>query len=122
MHGPILFALLGGTAFAGGSDRIDVHNALSACVTVKTTKISTDSNIVSASTDFRLLKPIGACGCFSALASYTSSVDGGGVRQRLQEGTIGLKSSGQKTLVLASEPARVAGRVIRVRLTCARPL
>lgn len=109
-------------AFAAHADQLAFQNELSACVTITTTEISTQSNVVLANTSLQLSKPIGACGCFSALATYTSSVRRDGVQEVLQEGVIGIKRSGQKTLVLATEPALAADEKVHVRLACARPL
>ncbi|MNO00427.1 hypothetical protein D3C81_2203120 [compost metagenome] len=77
--------------------------------------------MVLANTTIQLRKPIGECGCLSALATYTSSVNRAGVRQILQEGLVGLKSGGEKSLVLATEPALVTNKAVQVRLACAGP-
>ncbi|GGC46023.1 hypothetical protein GCM10010994_01420 [Chelatococcus reniformis] len=71
--------------------------------------------------DFQVHKPIGACGCLSALATYTSSVDNNGVRQTVLEGIAAIKGGGAKALILATEPALIAGKEVHVGLTCARP-
>jgi hypothetical protein len=104
------------------ADPVVFQNGLSACVMIKTIKTSMEFNIALADTRVQLRKPISECGCFSALATYTSSVNRGGVRQVLQEGVIGLKSSGEKTLVLATEPTLVANKEVQVRLACSGPL
>lgn len=114
---------LTGVAFLANANQVTFQNELSACVSIKTTKTSTQSNVVLANTSVQLSKPIGECGCLSALATYTSSVDRGGVRQTLQEGLIGLKSGGEKTLVLATEPNLIGNKeVVQVQLACTGPL
>lgn len=115
-------ALFGGAVFAVHADQITFQNDLSACVSITATKTSTESNVVWANTSVQLRKSIGECGCLSALATYTSSVNRGGVRQVLQEGLIGLGSGGERKLVLATDPALVANKEVRVRLACAGPL
>jgi len=117
----VMLATLGGTASAANIDQITFENELSACVTIKGGKTSTESNVVLANTTIHLRKPIGECGCLSALATYTSSVNRAGVRQILQEGLVGLKSGGEKSLVLATEPALVTNKAVQVRLACAGP-
>jgi len=112
-------ALLAGSAFAAHADQITFQNDLSACVSITATKTSTESNVVWANTRVQLRKSIGECGCLSALATYTSSVNRGGV---LQEGLIDLGSGGERKLVLATDPALAANKEVRVRLACTGPL
>jgi hypothetical protein len=118
----ILIILLAGAVFAAHADQITFQNDLSACVSITATKTSTESNVVWANTRVQLRKSIGECGFLSALATYTSSVNRGGVRQVLQEGLIGLGSGGERKLVLATDPALVANKEVRVRLACTGPL
>lgn len=106
---------------AAQANQIILQNRLSECVTAQLGKISTDANVVSTSALIQVHKPIAACGCPSALATYLSSVDRGGARQILQQGLIGLKSGGEKTIVLATEPALASDREIQLRLICAGP-
>lgn len=115
-------ALLGGAVFAAHADQITFQNGLSACVSITATKTSTESNVVWVNTGVQLRKSIGECGCLSALATYTSSVIRGGVRQVLQEGLIDLGSGGERKLVLATDPALVVNKEVRVRLACTGPL
>ncbi|MEJ8296293.1 DUF2195 family protein [Delftia tsuruhatensis] len=118
----ILTILLAGAVFAAHADQITFQNDLSACVSITATKTSTESNVVWANTRVQLRKSIGECGCLSALATYTNSVNRGGVRQVLQEGLIDLGSGGERKLVLATDPALVANKEVRVRLACTGPL
>jgi hypothetical protein len=108
--------------FAAHANPVMFKNKLSACVTIKTLKTSTASNIILAHTSVQLHKPIGECGCLSTLATYRSSVDNGGARQILQEGLIAMDSGGEKTLVLATDRALVAKKSVQVQLACAGPL
>jgi hypothetical protein len=110
------------SAAAAHADQVVFQNELSACVTIKKIGVTAQSNVVLANTHLQLRKPIGECGCLSALASYTSYVNRGGVQQVLQAGLVGLASSGEKTFVLASDPALVANMEIQVRLACGGPL
>lgn len=114
--------LLAGAACAAHADQVKFENELSACASVSLNKVFTESNVVLATTAVKLAKPIGDCRCLSALATYSSSVDRGGVRQVLQEGLVSLKTGGDKTFVLTTEPALVAGKTVTVTLGCAAPL
>lgn len=91
-------------------------------MTITAMKTTTESNMVLTKTRIQLHKSIGECGCLSALAIYTSSVNRTGVRQILQEGLISLQNGGEKTLVLATDPALASGKEVGVRLACAGPL
>lgn len=117
-----MLATLGGTLSCAHAEQIVFQNDLSRCMAIEATKTWADSNVVLANTVVQLHKPIGECGCTSALVTYTSSVDRGNARQALQEGVIGLKSGGEKTLVLATEPALVANKKVTIRLSCTGPL
>jgi len=122
IQGVVLSAILCCAAAAADTGDVTFQNELAACVTVKAAKTATETNTVSVATTFQFHKSIGDCGCFSARASYTSSVDNGGVRDVLQQGVIVIKKDTAKSLVLASEPALIADEQIHVRLTCARPI
>lgn len=117
----VLSAILCGAATAANTDAVIIENELAACVTVKASENETTTNLVSVNTTFQLHKSIGDCGRFSARATYTSSVDVGGMREVLQQGVIVIKEDTEKSLVLATEPALVADEQIPVRLTCAHP-
>ncbi len=120
--GALLIVSLGlAHASAWAAAPITIKNDLAACVTVKADPPSSQANAVLANVRFDLRKSIGECGCLSALATYTSSVNRDGTPQRLQEGLIGLKSSASKTLALATEPALVGKFPIQLQLACAGP-
>ena len=116
--------ILGSGAFPIHAAQYAFQNHLSACVSVEPGGTRTQGNLVLAQTMVRLHKPIGECGCLSALASYAASVDRGGARQILQEGLVSLKSGGPKTFVLATEPglAASASGGITIQLRCTGPL
>jgi hypothetical protein len=117
-----ILAAFGGMPVPAHAGQITFQNELSACLTVKAGKTLATQDIVLAKTTIQLNKPIGECGCKSALASYASSVETGGVQETLQDGLIGLMSGGSKTLVVATQPALVGDKNVTVRLSCAAPL
>jgi hypothetical protein len=97
-------------------------NYLAGCVAIKVREISTEGNVVAAHTIVTLAQSISECGCKSALATFTSSVDVGGVREVLQTGLVSLKSSGEKVFVLVSDPALIVNKKVTVTLACTGPL
>jgi len=121
----ILHLSNGGSALAADGGRIIVKNDLALCVDMQVEKpafeYSGASNVVAVSANFKLRKPIGECGCMSALARYASSVNARESRQLLQQGLIKLKNSGAKTLTLATEPALAKDENIEITLDCAGP-
>jgi hypothetical protein len=89
------FALV---AWVGGAraDNVGFKNDLAGCVAIKVREISMEGNVVAAHTVVTLAKSIGECRCLSALATYTSSVGRGGVREVLQTGLVSLMNGGEK--------------------------
>lgn len=116
-----LLALINGLALAREVP-FSISNALSACVTIHIRDTSLHANMLVANTVFQLRKPIGECGCRSALVSYGSVTTVNTAQQVLQNGLIGIDKSGRKTLVLASEQALVADKAIQLRFHCAPAL
>lgn len=118
----ILFAGSMAVAPLGHATEVAISNELSACVAVKPGKVRAQSNVIMSQVVFEVRKPIGECRCMSALAVYESSVDRAGVKQTLQQGVIGLKGSGEKMLVLATEPALLVDKKVSVTISCAGSL
>ncbi|MFB8343749.1 DUF2195 family protein [Brucella cytisi] len=121
IFGVTLSALLCGAAAANDAGGIAFENKLRACVAIKAAKTVVEANVVSARTQFQLNKSIGTCGCFSARATYTSSVDIEGGRDILQQGVIVIRQDDTKILVLASDASLVGNRKVHVQLACAGP-
>ncbi|MBA8841677.1 DUF2195 family protein [Ochrobactrum sp. RH2CCR150] len=117
-----LCAISAGQAASGDAVEIDLQNGLSACVDLKPGQVKRQANIVSFDARFNLHRSIGVCGCMSALVNYTASVDVNGIRQKLQQGIISLAREGDRTLILASDQNLIAGKDVRVELSCAGPL
>lgn len=117
----VLLVLTQGAALA---QRVPVHinNALSSCVSIHITDTTVRDNIVLADTAFQLRKSIAECGCRSALVSYNSATSVNTVAQVLQGGLIAVKSSGNKTLVLASEQALLGDSELQLQFQCAPAL
>ncbi|MHC5232972.1 DUF2195 family protein [Brucella sp. LJL56] len=121
ISGVVPLALLCGVAGAADAGGIAFENKLAGCVTVTGEKAVVKEAAISVKTRFQFHKPIGDCGCFSARAVYTSSVDIGGERELLQQGIIVSNKNMTKTLVLASDVTLVGDRTIHVQLNCAGP-
>ena len=115
-------AISAGQAASGDAVEIDLQNGLSACVDLKPGQVKRQANIVSFDARFNLHRSIGMCGCMSALVNFTASVDVNGIRQKLQQGIISLAREGDRTLILASDQNLIAGKDVRVELSCAGPL
>jgi len=111
-------AISAGHAASGDVVEIDLQNGLSACIDLKPRQV----NIVSFDARFNLHRSIGMCGCMSALVNFTASVEVNGIRQKLQQGIISLAREGDRTLILASDQNLIAGKDVRVELSCAGPL
>jgi hypothetical protein len=117
----VWLALVNGPAFAHDLT-LHIRNELSACVAIHIVDTSIHANMVLANTAFQLRKSIGECGCRSALVSYASVISVNTAQQVLQNGLISISKSGNRTLVLASEQALVAGKEMQLRFNCAPAL
>jgi len=115
-------AISTGQAASGDAVEIDLQNGLSACVDLKPGQLKRQANIVSFDVRFNLHRSIGMRGRMSALVNYTASVDVNGIRQKLQQGIISLAREGDRTLILASDQNLIAGKGIRVEMSCAGSL
>ncbi len=117
----VLLAFINGPALAHDVS-LNIRNALSACVAIHVRDTSIHDDMLLADTVFQLRKPIGECGCRSALVSYGSVTRLNTAQQVLQNGLIGIGKSDNKTLVLASEQALVADKQIQLQFHCASGL
>ncbi|WP_374788796.1 DUF2195 family protein [Brucella oryzae] len=111
-------AISAGHAVSGDVVEIDLQHGLSACVDLKPGQVKRQANIVSFDARFILHRSIGMCGCMSALVNYTASVEVNGIRQKLQQGIISLAGEGDRRLILASDQNLIAGKDVRVELSC----
>lgn len=101
---------------------IDVDNALAQCVALKPSAQTTVDQQLMAQVQLNVMKPIGECGCKSAIATYTSEVVlEGGHRSFLQQGAVLVKSSATQTWTLASSVQLVGDRELVLALACAGP-
>jgi hypothetical protein len=94
------------------SENVGFKNDLADCVAIKVREISVDGNVVAARPFVTLARPIGECGCLSALATYTSTVDRRSVRQVLQTGLASRLIGGEKVFVLATDPALIVKKKV----------
>lgn len=121
IYGVVLTATFCGVAGAEDLGGVDFENNLAKCVTITGRNAVVKANAITVFTRFQLHKPIGDCGCLSARATYTSSIDIDGVQEVIQQGVLLIDKDDIKTLIIASEARLVGDRKIKVHLTCARP-
>src|SRR3546814_12391262 len=101
------------TAHASGS--LKVENALAGCVDVRPGMRATTDGQVLLQAGLDVKQSIGACGCKSAIATYTSQVElDGGHRGFLQSGALRIKQSGAHHLQLASDGKLVGDRTVEM--------
>jgi len=99
-----------------------IQNDVSACAAIQARTVSTQADFVLAEIAIDWHKPVGDCGCLSALIQYRSEVSVGGASQTLQSGLLAVKRSEEKRLVLATEPTLIADSPVHLRFSCAPPL
>ncbi|WP_260986118.1 DUF2195 family protein [Bordetella genomosp. 13] len=115
---PALLALAPAASQAAGP--VNIKNALAECVQVAPGVRSAEHNLVLQQLTLQVGKSIGQCGCKSALASYRATVKlDGGTQSFTQSGVFPIMKSGERTLVLASDPQVVGDRAMEVTLSCA---
>ncbi|WP_025091216.1 DUF2195 family protein [Brucella intermedia] len=121
IYGVVLTATFCEVARAEDVGGVDFENKLAECVTVTGKHAVVEGNAITVETRFQLQEPIGDCGCFSARAGYTSSIDIDGGQEVIQQGVLLVDKDAVKTLIIASEARLVGDQKIKVRLACARP-
>lgn len=117
----VLLASICGVARAEDAGGIAFENKLASCVTVKNEPPVSIANAITVITRLQIHDPIGNCGCFSARATYTSSIAVDGVQEVLQQGVLLIDKDAVKTLTIASEARLARGHKINIQLTCAGP-
>jgi hypothetical protein len=117
-------AVPGGAATAADarSGTLTIENPLQACVQVQAGTRAVDRGVVLQDITLDIRKPIGECGCKSAVLGYASHVvmEGGG-RSLLQQGRFGARQSGPRAIALASDPQLIGGRPVVLSLDCMAP-
>lgn len=117
-HAWLLAACLAPALAAAGPLRVE--NRLAECVRVQPGLRSVEHNVVLQQFDLTVVRPIGDCGCKSALVAYQASiVYEDGARGASQSGVFGAMRSGPRTLPLASDAALLGERPVALGLGCA---
>ncbi|WP_232467690.1 DUF2195 family protein [Bordetella genomosp. 9] len=107
-------------AQAAGS--LTVENGLAACMTVQTGARTTAHGTTLLDVTLDIRKPIGECGCTSAIVAYAAYANAeGGARSLLLQGRIGARKSGPISLPLAADATLIGDRPATLSLGCAAP-
>ncbi|ANN80680.1 hypothetical protein BAU07_21845 [Bordetella flabilis] len=115
-----LVALAPGSAHAAPVAPLTLDNPLQACLAIRPGLRTTTGGMLLQDIALDVNKPVGACGCTSAMLDYRAEVVlEGGRRSALQQGRFGATSSGTRTLTLASDTRLVGDRPIALSLHCA---
>ncbi len=101
---------------------LHIQNDVSACAAIQARTVSRQADFVLADIAIDWHKPVGDCGCLSALIQYRSEVSVGGGASNLQSGLLAVKRSEEKRLVLATEPGLIADSPVHLQFSCAPPL
>ncbi|WP_254926217.1 DUF2195 family protein [Bordetella genomosp. 11] len=118
--GAAMLAFGGTPARAAGA--VTVENSLRACVAIQPGTRTVEHGVLLQGVALDVRKPIGECGCKSAIASYTSRVVlDNDSRVLLLAGRLNAGKSGQRTLPLASDATLAGDRPIALSFECAPP-
>lgn len=114
-------AILAATpAHAAGA--VTVDNSLGACVAIQVGTRTVEQGVPLQAVMLDVKKPIGECGCKSAIMGYASRVAlEGGARSVLLQGRVNARRSGAHTLPLASDATLAGERPITLSFECAAP-
>ncbi|AOB30021.1 hypothetical protein AKI39_03950 [Bordetella sp. H567] len=114
--------LLAGTVPASAAGTVTVDNRLQACVVIQAGTRTAERGLLLQEITLDVRKPIGECGCKSAVMGYASRVVlEGGARSLLLQGRLNARQSGPRSLPLASDATLVGDRPIALSFECAAP-
>lgn len=119
-------AVAGALAFAAApahaAGAVTVDNGLQACVAIRPGTRTVEHGMLLQGVTLEVSKPIGECGCKSAIMGYASRVVlDGGARSLLLQGRLNAAKSGARTLPLASDATLAGDRPIALSFECAAP-
>lgn len=118
----LVAAALAGAAPARAAGALTVDNRLAACVAIQPGLRGVEHGIALQRITLDVRKPIGECGCKSAVMGYAAHtvLDGGG-RGLLLQGRLNARQSGPRTLPLASDATLASDRPVVLSFDCAAP-
>ena len=116
----IAAALLIVAAPAHAAGGVTLENRLQACVAIQPGMRTVEHGVALQGVTLDVRKPIGDCGCQSAIMSYAAHVVlEGGTRSLLQQGRLNAAKSGPRTVVLASDTTLAGNRPVALSFECA---
>jgi hypothetical protein len=115
-------AALSAATPAHAAGALTVENPLQACIAVQPGLRDVEHGVALQRITLDVRKPIGACGCKSAILSYaTHVVLDGGARSLLLQGRLNARDSGPRTLPLASDATLAGERPVVLSFDCVAP-
>lgn len=115
----IVLAIAASTAVAGKRVPLpDIDNALADCLSIEPKRMRLERGHAVLDADVALARPIGECGCTSAMAAYHAIATQGERKQRLPRGEVALKTGGLKSLVLGDGRNVINATEVVVALSC----
>lgn len=113
---------LAAPAPAHAAGALTVENPLQECVAARPGLRGVEHGILLQQITLDVRKPIGECGCKSAVMSYVSwIVLDGKHRTPLLQGRIGVRQPGPRTLPLASDATLIGDRALVLSFDCMAP-
>jgi len=99
---------------------VEIRNPLAECMQAQPGLRSVERGLVLQDVALQVSRPVGECGCKSALVAYRASVAlADGAESVVQSGVFGALRSGTRTLALASDTQVVGERPVTLSLGCA---
>lgn len=111
------------TCFAvQASNKVDIENTLSACITITHTQVVNEAEMPVIHMDYHRPDPTAACGCMSKVSSFNSYVVRDSFESHVLGGNFVFEDAGSLTLPIAAQRRVIHhGDTIRLVISCAGP-
>ena len=111
------------TCFAvQASNKVDIGNTLSACITITHTQVVNEAEMPVMHIDYHRPDPTAACGCMSRVSSFNSYVVRDSFESHVLGGNFVFEDAGSLTLPIAAQRRMISrGDKIRFTISCAGP-
>jgi hypothetical protein len=113
--------LLASCASAENLNKVTFNNQLNNCISISNKTITNENLIPIVCFDLNIIKPIGECGCKSALGSYTVFLNNDDYKSFILGGKVILLKSGKKYLPITSEKSLINNKDILINISCSTP-
>lgn len=113
--------IVSGCAQATPHLNVDVDNQLSNCIKIEEMEIVTDNELPMLKVHYQKKSAISACGCKSAISTYSSTLQMDGYDSFLMSGQFIFDSENKFKLPIATSQKIIGDYRVAVSFSCAKP-